>query len=320
MLCISAEDITKIASCQELVMAVEKAMVMYEKKEFYMPHRMHLDYNGNTLLLMPCFAPESMATKLVSLFPGNVEKGKPVISGIVILNDAGTGEPMAVFNGAKLTAVRTGAVGGVGVRHLSDPAINTIGIIGTGIQGFHQAIFACAVRGIQKIYVYDTDPDAIEPFKTQFNFYYPRVTIEPASSVNDLVSGSELIITATTSETPVISDDKNLVSGKKFIGLGSYKPNMREFPESLFRSLEQMFIDTGHAIDETGDLIDPLEQGWIRKDQVFTIGKLVLGEKKVDFSETNLFKSVGMALFDLVVSDYLYQTAMEQGIGTEVEL
>ncbi|UCG28553.1 MAG: hypothetical protein JSV24_04120, partial [Bacteroidales bacterium] len=114
MLCISADDIVKAVSCQELVMAVEKAMIMYEKEEFYMPQRMHLDYKGNILLLMPCFTPESMATKLVSLFPGNLEKGKPVINGIVILNDAETGEPLAVFNGAKLTAVRTGAVGGVG--------------------------------------------------------------------------------------------------------------------------------------------------------------------------------------------------------------
>ncbi|UCG28506.1 MAG: hypothetical protein JSV24_03860, partial [Bacteroidales bacterium] len=267
-----------------------------------------------------CFTPESMATKLVSLYPGNVVKGKPVINGIVILNDAETGEPLAVFNGAKLTAVRTGAVGGVGVRYLSDPSINTAGIIGLGVQGFHQAIFACAVRGIQKLYVYDTDPGTIEPFKEKFSLYYPRVTVEAVSFVTDLIKKSELIVTATTSKTPVIPDDKSLFSGKKFIGFGTYKPDMREFPESLFRSLEQIFIDTGHALAETGDLIDPLKQGWIREDQVFTMGKLIMGERKIDFSGTNLFKSVGMALFDLVVSDFIYREAKEQGIGTEVEI
>lgn len=320
MLCLNADDITKAASCQEIVVAAEKALVMYEKEEFHMPQRMHLDYNGNTLLLMPCFTSDRMATKLVSLFPCNREKGIPVLHGTVILNDGQTGEPLAILNGAKLTAVRTGAVGGVGVRYISDPGITTAGIIGVGVQGFHQAIFTCAVRKIQKVVIFDTDPTRMESFKSEFRIYYPRVMIDSAPSVRDLVEKSEVIITTSTSNTPVIPDDENLISGKKFVGIGSYKPDMREFPESLFRSLRQLFVDTDHAIRETGDLIDPIENKWISEDQVFTIGKLVLGQKEVDLNETNLFKSVGMALFDLVVSDYIYRVAREQGIGAEVEI
>jgi len=320
MLVLSESDILKAVSCQEVVMAVEKALLMYEKQEFYMPQRMHLDYNGDVLLLMPCFTPESAATKLVSVYPGNREKGKPVISGVVVLNDVETGEPLAVINGAKLTAVRTGAVGGVAVRYMSAQETSSVGIIGAGIQGFHQAIFTSAVRKIQKVIVYDLDSSAMESFCKEFKFYYPRITIEKAKRIEELLTQTNLVITATPSVTPVIPDDATLIKGKKIIGFGSYKPEMREFPEALFRTITRLFIDTDHAIEETGDLIDPLKKGWISRDQVLTAGKLISGEEKVDLNETYLFKSVGMALFDLVVSEYIYRKAKEQGIGTEVEM
>lgn len=320
MLCLSADDILKAASCQEVVMAVEKALIMYEKKEFYMPQRVHLDYQGNTLLLMPCFTRESMATKLLSVFPGNREKKKMVMNGIVVLNDAETGEPIAMLNGAKLTAVRTGAVGSVGVRYITDPGIITAGIVGLGVQGFHQAIFACAVRKIQKIILYDINPESKDEFIEQFHFYYPRVEVCMAERIEDMLSQTDLIISATPSKVPVIPDDEKMILGKKFIGIGSFKPDMREFPEALFRKLEYLFVDTDHALTETGDLIDPLNHRWIAEDQIISAGKLVLGEVKVDQDQTCLFKSVGMALFDLVVSDYIFQKAREEGIGKEVDV
>jgi len=301
-------------------MAVEKAMIMAEKKEFYMPQRIHLDYNGNTLLLMPCFTPESMATKLLSIFQGNREKKKMVMNGVVVLNDAETGEPIALLNGARLTAVRTGAVGSVGVRYITDPGITTAGIIGLGVQGFHQAIFVCAVRKIQKIIACDINPEIREEFVRQFRFYYPRIEITLVERIEDMLNQTDLIITATPSKTPVIPDNEEMISGKKFVGIGSFKPDMREFPEALFRNLQYVFVDTDHALTETGDLIDPLNNRWITEDQIVTAGKLVLGEAKVDRDQTCLFKSVGMALFDLVVSDYIYQKAREEGIGKEVEV
>lgn len=320
MLCLSADDILKAVSCQEVVMAVEKAMMMYEKKEFFMPQRVHYDYQGNTLLLMPCFTRESIATKLLSVFPGNRGKMKPVMNGIVVLSDVDTGEPIAMLNGAKLTAVRTGAVGSVGIRYITDPEITTAGIVGLGVQGFHQAIFACSVRKIQKIIIYDINPETRKDFKEQFQYYYPRIEICPVQRIEDMLNQTDLIITATPSESPVIPDEESVMPGKKFVGIGSFKPRMREFPESLFRNLECLFVDTEHALAETGDLIDPLHHGWITEDQIITIGKLITGEVKADLKKTSLFKSVGMALFDLVVSDYIFQKAREEGIGTEVDV
>ena len=322
MLCINEEEILEAVTLEEIMDAVETALILYEKKEFEMPLRMHADYRGNTLLLMPCFTEKTFAVKLVSLCPGNVKKNLPVLMGTVILNDGETGEPLALLNGAKLTALRTGAVGGVGVRYLTSPGISSCGVVGAGVQGLHQALFACRERQITRVYVYDRDPGISYSFMVKLVGLLPGVRIHLAGSIEELLNESELIITATNAGQPVLPDREELLRGKHFIGIGSYKPGMREFPEALFGLLNEMYVDTEHAVEEAGDLIDPLKNGWLKREQVYTLGKLVMNKEKKEAGKKSatLFKSVGMALFDLVVAGLVYRQAKQKGIGTHIEL
>lgn len=120
---------------------------------------------------------------------------------------------------------------------------------------------------------------------------------------------------------PVIPDDPELIAGKKFIGIGSYKPEMREFPQDVYKLIKKLYIDTDFAREESGDVITPLGKNWILPDQVMTLGKRLTGKASPPASdETTLFKSVEMALFDLNVSAFLFQKAKEQGLGQEVDL
>ncbi len=322
MLCISEKEILEAVTLKEVSDTVEAALVLYETKEFHMPRRMHLDYEGNSLLLMPCFTREKFSTKLVSVFPGNTERDVPVVIGTMILNDGETGKPLALLDGTKLTALRTGAVGAVAVRHTTPQDIHTLGIVGAGVQGFHQALFACQERKISDIRVFDQVPGKVDHFVKNLVGMVPGVKTHWAGSAEELVMESELIITATNSSRPVLPDKEDLLKNKHFIGIGSYKPDMREFPASLFRLLDRMFVDTDHAAAESGDLIDPLENGWIRRDQVLTLGKLIRREVQGDTGKgtPTLFKSVGMALFDLKVADLIYQKAVAKGLGTRLDL
>ena len=106
-------------------------------------------------MYMPCYTKEIIGTKILSIFPDNAKLGLPSIDGIVYLNDYTTGKPLAVLDGQAVTAWRTGAVGGVAVRHLSRKDCHTVGIVGAGVQGFHQALYACAAREIHTVYVYN---------------------------------------------------------------------------------------------------------------------------------------------------------------------
>lgn len=320
MLCLSEGDILKAVTPEEIVDAVESAMRLYETDEFHMPDRMHIDYKENVLLLMPCFTTEKFSTKLVSVFPGNAQKNVPVVIGAVLLNDGETGEPLALLNGTVLTALRTGAVGALGICYLTPRTVKTLGIVGAGMQGFNQALFASYVRDLSDIFVFDIDVQKTLSLIEELTKQRPGIEVHQVKSVEELLRHSEAVVTATTSLQPVLPDKRELLEGKNFIGVGSYRPDMREFPEALFKLLNRVLIDARQAASESGDLVTPLKNRWIKEHQVSTMGKWIATGEKIKEGETTLFKSVGMALFDLVVSDLVYQKAVEKGLGTRVEL
>ncbi len=322
MLVINKKDILNAVTPEQVMDQVEDAMKFYEGQDFLMPVRSHLDYQGNTMLLMPCLTGKLYGTKLVTLCPGNVDKGIPVLDAQVFITDGQTGEALALINGRVLTALRTAAVGGVGIRHLSPPDITRLGVVGAGVQGLHQAWFAGTVRHLESIMFLDIDPEKIKPLADELAGKLPGVEIKTADSAGELLEHSQSIITCTTAQTPVLIDDAALLKGKHFVGIGSYKPNMREYPESLFRLLDRTYVDTHHAIEETGDLIDPLKAGWLQHEQIKTMGSLLLDGSAPGAlrGKTTLFKSVGMALFDLSVGGLIMEQARDKGIGQEVDL
>ena len=107
-----------------------------------------------------------------------------------------------------------------------------------------------------------------------------------------------------------------------YVGIGSFKPDVQEFPQSLFRLIKKVYVDTEHAAYESGDVLVPLEQKWITKEQVQTLGSYMLQQvdKNTMPDETTFFKSVGMAAFDLVVSQLIYHKTLEKGLGQQIEL
>ena len=322
MLVINADQILRAVTPEEVMDTVEQAMLLYEGREFLMPVRSHLDYQGNTMLLMPCMTPELNATKLVTLCPGNPERGLPVLDAQVFLTRGQTGEALALINGRVLTAMRTAAVGGVGIRHLSAPDISRLGVVGAGVQGFHQAWFAGKARDLKSIMYYDIHLDKIQELAQGLAQKLPGVEVKTAASPEELLEHSQAVITCTTSEAPVLPDEPELIKGRHFVGIGSYKPTMREFPRALFQALDRAYVDTDHALEETGDLIDPLAQGWLKPEQVQTMGSLLKAgsSPKSLGGRTTLFKSVGMALFDLAVGGLILDKAKQLGLGQEVEL
>jgi len=322
MLVISEKDILEAVTVPEVIDAVEQAFRMYERKEFLMPDRMHIEYKENTLLLMPCFTEEAFGTKLVSVFPGNAAYHVPTLNGLMVLNDIHTGIPMALINGPVLTALRTGGVGSASIRHLTPDDTSTLGIVGAGVQGYYQAYCAAFTRPLKDIYVFDQLPEKIPSFTKRLSIVIPDVRIHAAANPKELLEKSSIVITTTTSSTPVLPDDQELVKGKHFVGIGSYKPGMREYPESLFHLLHRVFIDTDLAIQESGDLATPIKNGWITSDQIFTLGHLLDADEDPAsiHQETTFFKSVGMALFDICVSKLVYENVMRKGLGKQVDL
>lgn len=306
MILVDSHTIGNAVPIKEWIKAIEEAFIDTARGFVDVPERIHIDRGKNTILLMPCFSEDYFSTKLVSVFPENLKRKEPMIYGSVVLNDGKSGKPLAVMDGSKLTAMRTAAVGSVGIKYLAPDHAEVLGVIGLGIQGFHQALFACQERPIRQLRILDRTMAIMERFKKRFNAFYKEIEVIPCRNAIELCKTSQIIITATGSKKPVIPNAKACWYGKTIIGIGSYKPDMREIPNKVFSNLNQVYVDTIHGIKETGDLLDPLQKKIIELNQVIPISDLILKKGEVQ-GETRLFKSVGMAAFDLYGAKLIYE-------------
>lgn len=321
MIYLNKEDIIKSITLDECMDSIEDAYKIYFENKYKMPDRLQVENDDLTSLYMPCFTNESFGTKILTVAPNNAKLNKPVIDGVMIVNDINTGEIVCMMDGKTLTAIRTGAVGGVGIRHTTREDIESIGLIGTGVQGFYQILYACKARNIKNVYLYNRTIEKAIELKNELKKYIKDVNIYIEETSRELVQKSEVIITATTSYNPVIENDKDLLRGKHIIAIGSYKPDMRELPDALLEIADIVVVDTDFAKQESGDLYIPIQKGILKDEKIQNMGVFLNEKDKHDLKgKTTLYKSVGMGLFDMVVSDKIYKKALENKIGQNIDL
>lgn len=313
-------QMSEIIDLNGMMDCVEQAFDVYDSGAFHMPDRLHADRPEGTVLYMPCFAGEVSGTKIVSTFPDNIQSGIPSVQGTMVLNNSRTGEPLAIMDGAAVTAYRTGAVGGVGVRHTTRENCRRLGLVGTGVQGFFQVLFACAARPIEVVYIHDRSKERMMRFKEALEDRLRGVAVHAVGDAVELVRESEIIVTATPAKHPVLPDDPALLKGKHIIAIGSYKYDMRELPPALYQVLDEVYMDTELAAEESGDLIVPVEQGWMKREDYTCFARAfrTLPGAPGTAVRTTLYKSVGMALFDLLVAEQIYRNAVAKNIGIEL--
>ncbi|MCJ7549827.1 MAG: ornithine cyclodeaminase family protein [Anaerolineae bacterium] len=321
MLFLNARDIMEALTLREVMGCVEEALRIYEDGTFVMPERMAVPCGEkDLLLLMPCVAMDNIVTKLVSVYPGNRARGRPVIDGIVVLYDRSTAEILGLMDGKTITAMRTGAVTGVSIAHLSKPGSRSVGLAGCGVQGYFQLLYACAAREICKIVLYDINPAAVPPLVDKLHTSLAGIEIEIAESSEALLRASDIVIAATTARKPIFPDDPELFVGKHCIAIGSFEPDVREYPDAVFSLVEKVWVDIDFAKEESGELLAPLQKGLLQEDQLETLGHFIQSGRAPERGAygTTFSKAVGMALFDLTTARLAYANALERGLGTEL--
>jgi len=294
--------------------SVEKAYQILLSKDYHMPDRMHVSNGLNSLLLMPCFSGQYFSTKLASVFPEAMKHGQPVVNGVMVLSDNISGQPLAIMDGAAVTAQRTGAVGGLGVKLLSPEKVKTAGILGAGVQGFSQARYLMFNRRIETLYLYDLNPEMAENMIKKLKQEFDGVDYIILKTAEELVERSKVIIATTTSHTPLFNTEPENIKGKTFISIGSYRPDMQEFPDDVIKLADDVYVDTFFAIQESGDIATPLKRNVVIKEKIKEFSSLFEKNKYAE-NKTVFFKSVGMGLFDLTVSSAIYHVALEKKIG-----
>lgn len=320
MIYLNSEDILKSITLDEIMDSIEDAYKIYYDRMFNMPDRVQVENGDLTALYMPCFTNEAFGTKILTVAPNNAKINKPVIDGIMLVNDIETGEVVCMMDGKMLTVIRTGAVGGVGIRHTTSKDVKSIGLIGTGAQGFYQVLYACKARNINKVYLYNRTLEKAEGLKLQLEKELKNIDIIVLNNSTELVKNSDVIITATTSYEPVIDNDKDLLKGKHIIAIGSYKPDMRELPDALFEVVDKVIVDTDFAKEESGDLYIPIKNNILKSEEIVNMGEFIEDNTYCVEGKTTLYKSVGMGLFDMVVANKIYKKAIEKEIGQYIKM
>ena len=316
MIFLGKEEIEKLVDPDEIMDQIEEAYRIFGADAYYMPPRPVIEHENKTLIYMPCFTEDVIGTKMLTIFPENAKLGLPSLDGLVILNDRTTGAPLAIMDGQAVTAWRTGAVGGVGIRHLSRKDARTVGIVGAGAQGFHQAVYACAARDIETVYIWNHSGRDLTDFMARLKktIADPDVEVVQCKTVEELVKASDIICTATPSEEPVLPNDRELLEGKCIIAIGSYTPQMREIPDVIWDLVDNVYIELPYACEESGDLSQPLAEGRLTMDRVVLMDKFLASGADEDeiAKKTTYFKSVGMGLFDVCVAQKLLEKAKER--------
>ena len=325
---LSRNDVQQSVTMPQAIEMVKQALVSLSHKEAILPLRTQVpvkEYQGITLF-MPAYLPKlgSLGTKIVSVFPQNVKNNRPTIHAIVIICDAQTGQPIAMMDGTYLTALRTGAVSGVATDFLARKGARTAAIIGAGIQGRTQLEAICCVREIQKVLVYDKNPQAAEAFAVEMKKKGEPIPgdISIEASSEKAVSDADVICVATTSFHPVF-DDAHLKSGVHINGIGSYTPEMQEIPEKTVLRARIIVDSITASLEEAGDIIIPLRKGLINQSHIQgELGHVASGVLAIRESEEDItfFKSVGLAVQDMAVAKLALQRAEALRLGIDLDL
>src|SRR5260221_6490552 len=231
VLVLCAKDLEMACSMAEAIAAVGEGFVALSAGRANVPVRLSLPINKEGLALtMPASLAGASAysVKVVSVAPANPAAGLPLVSATVLLIDASTGELLALIDGTALTALRTGAAGGVAARALSRPTAARAALFGAGAQARTQLPALAAVPPIREVPVVARERAHAAAFE-EWAAGQPElhgIAVHPSSAAEAL-AGADLVVTATSSRTPVFAGAA-LPAGVHATAVGSYTPQMRE--------------------------------------------------------------------------------------------
>lgn len=307
MLTLSAADIARLLPMREAIDVAARAVTAISRGEGHYPARMHLSIADGDALVMPgCDERGHFGVKVATIHPENRAKGKDGTRATYLLIDARDGELRLLCDGTALTALRTGAVGGLAMRRLARKEAHTLALFGAGNQAAAQLDAACAVRTIADVRVVSRNAERAARFIATMRARHPLARIERAEAETAL-AGADIVATATSSPTPVF-DERLVEPGMHVNAIGSFRPDVREIDPALLRRA-RLFVDQrAAALAESGEIIEALARSYVDVAAVTELGEIGEGAR-FDGDEITVFKTVGHAALDLFTAAELLRRA-----------
>lgn len=324
-LILSQRDIRELLPMDACMDVVADSLRTLARGEAQNPLRwgMRLDDGRGLIGMMPgaLGSPTALGLKIVTVFPGN--HGTPLDShqGVVVLFDPANGSTTAILDASEITAIRTGAASGVATRLLAREDAGDLAILGSGVQAASHLAAMAVARTLRRVRVFSPNRDRLEKFSRLATGRH-GIPVEPMDTAESTVRGADLICTTTSAKTPVL-EGAWIASGAHINAAGSSVKSTRELDTAAVVG-SRLFIDRREStVNEAGDYLIPLQEGVLTEEHIVAeIGDLLLGraEGRGSSDEITLFKSLGLAIWDLAAATHVVQAARDRGMGTEVEM
>lgn len=310
------DHVRRLLPMSECIELMADALGSLARGEIYMPLRTMVRPPGEESLLALMSSHRGgdrrlWGLKTITLFPSNPARGLDMHQGFVALFDGETGQVRGILSTSAITAIRTAAVSGLATRLLARPGARSVAIIGAGVQGKAHVDAMRAARDFESIVGYSRTPGRVAA----------ELGVDEVASAEEAVRGADVVVTATSSKEPVLRREW-LRPGTHVNAVGAIAP-ARELDVDTIRDAA-LFVDLREsALNESAEYLVAAEEGAVGPDHIRAeIGELVIGtgEGRRNEDELTVFKSLGLAVEDLVAADYVLGRADAENVGTVASL
>lgn len=328
MLLLSRKDIKKVFTMKDAIETNKECFKLFSEGKSEVPLRTTIqapNHNG-VFLFMPSYVEELDAAglKVVNIFPENVKENLPTAPAQVLLIDGKTGIVTAILDGTYVTQLRTGASSGAAFDLFAIKDAKIGALIGTGGQAATQLEAMMVARELDEVRIFDLDEKRRQAFvnEMQEELKCYNTKIVEATSSDNAIENADIIVTVTPSTKPVF-DGTKVKKGATVSCVGAYQHHMQEMDPAILPRASKIYFDSQEAVlSEAGDILIPLEQGIITKDD-FTgdIGDVLLGKVvgRENDEEIIVYENVGIGVLDLMTARAIYLKAVEAEVGTNWE-
>lgn len=298
-------EVRRLLRLEPLIAGVREALIDLSAGRVAQPLRtvMEIPSEQGLLFLKPVLARDVLATKLITLMPGNAERGLPTLLATIVLMDAKTGRTLAVMDGTWITALRTAAVSAVAVDCLTGPGPKVVALLGSGALARTHAPALRAVRPVSEIRVWSRNPENVLKCVRD-------VSGVACATAESAVRGADIVCTLTNASEPVLKGAW-LKPGALVAAVGAPRPTWRELDDEAMSNV--LIADSYEAAaQESGDVI--LSGAKVTAE----IGEILAGTKpRPAPGATVVFKALGQAVEDAVAARLVYAAALTEKSGTD---
>ena len=324
-LLLSKQDVEALIGVADAVKIVEDVYAGHTDGTIVMPPKLSMDLGesgrwphfSSYINSMPAYIGQDKVAgvKIIGGFFANVGTKIPSIMGLIVLIDPVTGVPLAIMDGTYITALRTGASVAVGARYLAREGSRTVTFIGAGTQSRFSLRALATVLKLEKVLVADVRPEAAARFAREMS---DELAIDVAATDDpSRLFSSEIVVSATTSKTPVIEGGR-IGRGTLVEPLGSYQ----EIDAEMARRATRVVVDSMDQARHRGSFASLIEQGVVGPEILYgEISEIVSGKKagRVSQDDIIVFEPIGIGSTDIASAIFAYKRALTRPTGAKFE-